>query len=528
MSTAVADFLTTHATTPAAGADLVVNGRYKIPHPVTGKPATWQRVTNLAKTLDSGFGLEKWKIRKVIAGLAARDDLVLRASAAGDDKDRLDEIAQAAMEVAGAHSGRDKGTALHELVERINRGEANVTAPGAYAADLAAYRREYDRLGLAPAAVELVLVNTHLKVAGRADLIARTIHRPLPLVADLKTGGVKFAALAIAIQMAAYATADWIYDPATETFTPMLEVDQTEALILHLPAGEGVCSTLTVDLARGIELASQAAEVRDARKAKGLLVPFDVSAPSAAVPTPEPSPSPEPDAYPENRETWIKDRISALANDATAVAHVGMTWPQGVAPKGPWTDSELEAIATCLSGAEAVAGAPFPAPAPGTEVERPTVTRTFTIEVAAVPDDDGAPPDPTMELRVKALLAQVGPAQQERLAAWAKGGVRLGARWDDALTARTATVTLAAVCCARHLWDDSDPDALPRAAITEVTGTDPGDDLGAALARLTRDQAERLVEITERFTASDQTVLERLAEHAIAAAGGTTKETKTP
>ena len=89
-------------------------GRYLITTR-TGKQTSFPRVTTIAKCLDDEGALTAWKGRMTATGLVHRNDLLVAASAALEDKSALDRIVQQAIEAAGASSKANIGTALHSI-----------------------------------------------------------------------------------------------------------------------------------------------------------------------------------------------------------------------------------------------------------------------------------------------------------------------------------------------------------------------------------------------------------------------------
>lgn len=241
-------------------------GRYLI----DGKP--WQRVTTLAKMLDDTSSLADWKARMTALGLAQRPDLFAQvATCSVDDRKGLNALVEQAKEAAGASAKANLGTALHAMCEQVDLGADPSTILPQWRADVDAYVAATDHIRWSH--VEAIVVNRALGVAGTTDRIGVTGQRSV--VADIKTGSLDYAALAIAIQIAAYAHADEVFDATTGELTPMPDVDRETGLIIHLPAGEGRCSLYEVDLVEGWKLAQLAVEVRDARsrgKRKGALL----------------------------------------------------------------------------------------------------------------------------------------------------------------------------------------------------------------------------------------------------------------
>jgi hypothetical protein len=237
-----------------------------------GKPKPYTRASSAAKAIEDTFGLEMWARRNVAFGLATDPSLVARVIALGgtphtwtaDDKKAVGKVCEDAANIAQAHKGADIGTAVHRMVERINLGED--VDGGPYRADLDAYRQAVAAMGwtIDPELVECRMVCDELEMAGTCDLIVDTASGMF--VADLKTGSsVTFGGLGYGAQLAAYAHGD-LYDPATDTRRP-LEIWAHIGYIIHLPAGEGVCTIYEVDIANGYAAAKLANEVRAVRKA---------------------------------------------------------------------------------------------------------------------------------------------------------------------------------------------------------------------------------------------------------------------
>lgn len=96
----------------------------------------YRRVSKLleyAETKPGRYNLDKWDRRQVAEGLALRDDLVLSLKAMGQpdprkgwsrqDKDKIDSIVSDAQIAAKQRDGARAGTAVHDLTERLDRGE---------------------------------------------------------------------------------------------------------------------------------------------------------------------------------------------------------------------------------------------------------------------------------------------------------------------------------------------------------------------------------------------------------------------
>lgn len=338
-------------------------GRYKINNPATGKERGYTRVTTIAKTLDDTASLADWKVRMAITGIVQRPDLLAQASTAIDDRTRLNKIAGDAVEAAGAYSRANLGTALHNLTQQIDLGMKPQILPGlqqdieTYITSIAAWdmrmRKEW---------IEVLLINDELEYAGTADRIVQTRDGRL-VIFDLKTGtDLSYSYGSIAVQLALYAQAEWIYDWRTGERTPLPDIDKTSGIICHLPAGEGKCEFFNVDLEAGWEAAQMSMRTRDWRKRKDLFTPYKFSAEKRRDVAPAPTEKASGDiaASPkaiETRQEWLKRRISAL--DKQTQAKLILAWPQGVPRLQDCDNAQLDALIKTIEAVEADASAPF-------------------------------------------------------------------------------------------------------------------------------------------------------------------------
>lgn len=255
-------------------------GRYRITDPVTGEERSWVRATTWANTVADLHALHGWEKRMVALGLAQRPDLLLRVAAVAEPdsttgKGQLDRLVDQAREHAKAGARANLGRALHAFTESCDLGRPLPEIPPPYDRDVAAYRKAMAAVEVSRNYVERICVVRDLGVAGTMDRLVRFKHgrdgRRLPMIGDLKTGSdLKYSWNEIVIQLALYAHADTIYDPATREHHPMLEVNREQALVVHLPAGEGRCTLYLVDIAAGWEMAQLCGAVRAWRDRKDL------------------------------------------------------------------------------------------------------------------------------------------------------------------------------------------------------------------------------------------------------------------
>lgn len=263
----------------------IANGRYQLPDPHTGKPAKWTRASGFGKVLDDSYNLERWRQRKIIEGLLAHPELAAQIAAipdrtTKDGKAQVHDLLDQAANLAGAKLAADLGTAFHTIAEHADLG--NQVADGPWTPALTAYQQGFAREGMAviPEAIELVVVNPEMGVAGRGDRFVTLDGRPHPVIADIKTGAT-LNEVSCAVQLSLYARSTHIWSP--DGYKPMPPVDLDIGIIMHVDLEAGTCVMLVLDIAEGWERAKIAQAARKARNgAKGLLVPLTPAAPVAA------------------------------------------------------------------------------------------------------------------------------------------------------------------------------------------------------------------------------------------------------
>jgi hypothetical protein len=233
-----------------------------------GTPVAYTRCTTYVGVLEDTYNLARWQQRMVALGLASRPDLLLAVSAHSDDKAQLNQICVDAQEAAAAHAAATTGTALHALTERLDRGLPVGVIPEAYQADLAAYEKA--TVELTPVEIETFTVLDTLQIGGTPDRVVE--FRGDRYIADVKTGSIEYGMGKIAMQLAVYSRSS-LYNP-TNGQRAGLRVNQNNAIVIHLPAGEGRCELHWVNIAAGWEAVKLATSVRAWRARSGLSMPF--------------------------------------------------------------------------------------------------------------------------------------------------------------------------------------------------------------------------------------------------------------
>lgn len=272
----------------------------------------FRRVSTLIKKVETDtHALEEWKKRQVLLGAAKRNDILLGVKALGEvpvlgwsqqQKKQIGAWAEECMTAAGSDTGRISGTAVHDLTERLDRGEdiASVVQglPAPFSHDLRAYAKLRQLNGWKSVEIERTVVCDELDVAGSFDRIdivpglvkllgpARCQHGhsdhidrqaddpkgELPVIVDVKTEGSPLLnGLHIGPQLAIYSRAKrmWL-PPDSDTFSSATYVDapcvrQDVAVIVHVRDGKAI--PYFVDLNAGWEAAQAAARQLERERA---------------------------------------------------------------------------------------------------------------------------------------------------------------------------------------------------------------------------------------------------------------------
>jgi hypothetical protein len=253
-------------------------GRPMILPPGGSKKVAYTRCTTYVDALEDKYNLQKWQQRMVILGLVDRPDLLLSAAAHRDDKQKLNRIADDAVEAAKAHAAATVGTAVHALCERIDAGQEVGPVPGEYQRDLDAYVRVTAPLTVLHS--ETFTVLDDLRIGGTPDRIVE--FEGERYIADIKTGSIEWGSGKIAMQLAVYAHSRF-YNMKTGERSPLPGVNGDRGIVIHLPAGTGQCTLHWTNIAAGWEAVQLATKVRDWRARKDLQAPITAATPAADV-----------------------------------------------------------------------------------------------------------------------------------------------------------------------------------------------------------------------------------------------------
>lgn len=258
-------------------------GRPLINPPAGGKPIGYTRVSTLAKALEDTENLRKWAMRMAMLGVVAREDIYAAVSVlTADNKGKLNDLAEKALEAAKGTVAREVGTALHTMTEELDHGRKQISDfPRQYQPSLQAYRDALEEAGLEPIAAEVFVVNDELRCAGTLDRLLRHKRTGRVYCGDVKTGNDHplYSMFSTEIQVATYARS-FIYVPATGERLPLANVDLEVGCLIHLPQSQQRCELIPLNLERGWQGARLATAVRSIRNVKKPDTPWTAVVPA--------------------------------------------------------------------------------------------------------------------------------------------------------------------------------------------------------------------------------------------------------
>ena len=136
-------------------------GRYLIVPPGGGKPVGYTRATTVAKTFDGEGGLLPWKATMAMTGMMRRPGLRARFEAllarfpergpwygSEASKEECKRLVEECAEAGGSADRADIGSALHSIIEQINKGHAPMLTQDVTTADIDAYNATMAAAGL--------------------------------------------------------------------------------------------------------------------------------------------------------------------------------------------------------------------------------------------------------------------------------------------------------------------------------------------------------------------------------------------
>lgn len=271
---------------------------------VDGKWERFRRPSSAGKILDDEANLVDWQKRTIVYGAAQRPDLMAEVSVLDFERDKkpIRDIVEECLVSGKGTQAANKGTAIHKMLDRIDRGDEWTPAPN-YVAACDSYVDAMAGYGLIPIDVEVHCVNVRYRMAGTMDRryrTTRTLVTPygeiVPIgsiiAGDTKTGRtLEYAAGSYATQIAAYVGSDF-YDVDNNEMRPFdPPTYQPWALIVHVVADEARTDLYWVDMEAGREALELAEHVRNWRKRTDLLTPSRAPLHAVADPPADPLPT---------------------------------------------------------------------------------------------------------------------------------------------------------------------------------------------------------------------------------------------
>lgn len=267
MTTGLTDpFASVSDSTPDAR--IITAGRYRLPNrDGTPHKGGWMRVSNLVSAYADQYALRQWEQRQMMAAIRADHGLYTELVEATPEEiaDPLWDEAylERCKKVAGGSAGADHGTARHDAVEGLHRGDDTALYPSETRRMLALYASTLARHGLVPMPEmqERRVLVEKLECVGTMDNVLADRSGAAPVVADLKTQRRFWTFLEISAQLACYAHGVAMWDPVAGAWVDMPPVRQDVALVLWMPRGETTVDVFEVDIVAGWKTAQHARTV---------------------------------------------------------------------------------------------------------------------------------------------------------------------------------------------------------------------------------------------------------------------------
>jgi hypothetical protein len=253
-----------------------VNGRYKMVGP-DGDQHSYQTASNFGFPLADQFGLNKWRMRQLLTGVAMRPDLqalLATMDTAEPDRGKLDEVIDTALQVAGTTADANRGTAVHSVLQAADEGKAY---PPEYSSYVDYYREALAHFGLRVVLTERLVVAPELGAAGRLDRVFEEADGTL-VIGDVKTSGrLDLGAHEISVQLAVYQGASHVRGDDGKSWISLRDgrrVRDDYAIVVHVDKDTGAVAMYRVDLIIGRHGANLAEQVRGWRKSGPVLLPY--------------------------------------------------------------------------------------------------------------------------------------------------------------------------------------------------------------------------------------------------------------
>jgi hypothetical protein len=199
-------------------------------------------------------------------------------------KKKVNRMADAAEVLAGSRRAGEFGDCVHAWTAAVEIGQVPFSAvPDDVKPYVEVYFRALAEYGVCTAAgmIERIVYNTLAGCCGSFDRIY-VLADGTVVIGDLKTSAsIDLAWLAIAIQLALYATSAAILSEDGKEWQRMPTLSQTTAVVAHIPsdADPPICTMKRVDLTAGRFALDQAINLRVMRDNALKVIPSDLPKP---------------------------------------------------------------------------------------------------------------------------------------------------------------------------------------------------------------------------------------------------------
>lgn len=199
----------------------------------------YRRASTVSDMIEDFYGINVWKRRLTVQGLADRPDLLASLQAARNrktgefDKRQVDDIMEQAFLAAGGDVAARQGTTMHKLTQQLDEtGDVPPGLPSNIVAMLEAYEKAM-RARFEIIDRERFVVQDKIRVAGTYDSRVYDKKYDRKRIGDLKTGqSLKYMATKTPAQIAVY-SAGSLYD--LDGGREDLDVDRDHGLLFWLP-----------------------------------------------------------------------------------------------------------------------------------------------------------------------------------------------------------------------------------------------------------------------------------------------------
>lgn len=229
--------------TPESREQLIVNGRYYLPplNDPTGKRRSLQRVTNFIKQLSDTGGLERWKLRMAVIGLARDERRYDLATSLDPDTERgkreLDQLIEECIDLgqAGPSGGNITGTALHNYTDDVP-GSYPIRVRDKWVPKVENYQRALHDKGLrvVPGLSERLVVSERYGTCGRLDDVYEDPFGTLR-VGDRKSQKEFRTWWEVGAQLALYQLSEAMWNEETSSWEDMPKLADDYAHVAWMP-----------------------------------------------------------------------------------------------------------------------------------------------------------------------------------------------------------------------------------------------------------------------------------------------------